>query len=284
MIGHQHTSRYFRQNLGYCLKDKLTPEIDGEQRQIAYRHRAEIIYFNQCYGSRPELVRQFREVTELNRNICDPYLNIVLGLPPQDRLTNSQWADISVECSKALGFEQHQYIAIRHGDTSHEHVHLLVNRIGFEGDVVKDRYLLPRISQFCRQTEVNYGLTQLLGPRRYLTEEQRQAPRQDERLLRLREAIALSLRTACTIPAFEEDMRAHGYKVYRNEQGIAFHEEKMVIHRGSTAGYPWKKIEHILGENAALVLKQKQELEQRQSQEIAEQERLVQRQRYCLHL
>lgn len=77
-------------------------------------------------------------------------------------------------------------------------------------------------------------------------------------------------------------MRGHGYKVYRNERGIAFLGEKMVCHRGCEAGYPWKRIEHILQENAALELRQKQE--QEQSQQIAEQEWQVQRHGYRLHL
>lgn len=287
MIGIVRTGRLFRQDLRYCLQDRLTPASEEKERQIIHKQRAEIIHFNQCYGTRPELVKQFREVIQMNHNIREPYLHVVLGLPPQDRLTNSQWADISVECSKALGFAQHQFVAIRHRDTAHQHVHLLVNRIGFEGDVVKDRFLLPRICQFCRQTEVNYGLTRLLGPRRYQTEEQRQTPRQDERLLRLQEAIGTSLKTACSISDFEEDMLRRGYTVYRNERGIAFHEERMVIHRGCETGYPWKKIAHILEENAANELRQGQEQAQCQSQEIAQQESLAQeltlRQGYSLN-
>ncbi|HXB95546.1 MAG TPA: relaxase/mobilization nuclease domain-containing protein [Puia sp.] len=215
------------------------------------------------------MVRQFREVMQTNHNICKPYLHVVLGLPPQDRLTNSQWADVSIECSKALGFEQHQFVAILHRDTAQQHVHLLVNRIGFEGDVVKDRYLLPRISQFCRQTEIDYGLTRMPGPRRYQTEEQRKTPRQDERLHRLELAIGTALKTVCSISAFDEEMRKQGYTVYRNDHGVAFHEERMVIIRGSEAGYPWKRIQQEIAEREKLrqeserqELKQEEELRQ----------------------
>jgi hypothetical protein len=206
---------------------------------------------------------------QTNHNICKPYLHVVLGLPPQDRLTNSQWADVSIECSKALGFEQHQFVAILHRDTAQQHVHLLVNRIGFEGDVVKDRYLLPRISQFCRQTEIDYGLTRMPGPRRYQTEEQRKTPRQDERLHRLELAIGTALKTVCSISAFDEEMRKQGYTVYRNDHGVAFHEERMVIIRGSEAGYPWKRIQQEIAEREKLrqeserqELKQEEELRQ----------------------
>lgn len=283
-MGIKHTIRSFRHDINYCLKDKLTQATGTVERQIAYRQRAEIIHFNQCYGTKPELVRQFREVTELNHNICEPYLHIVLSLPPQDHLSNSQWADVSVECSKALGFERNQYIAIRHRDRPHEHIHILANRINFQGDVVQDRYLLRKINNFCLQAEIDHGLTRTEGMRCFLPKELRDTPRYGERLHRLQETITTSLATASTISSFQEDMRAQGYKVYRNERGIAFHEEKGVIYRGYETGYPWKKIEHILGENAALELKQKQELEQRRSQETAEEERQVQRHGHRLNL
>ncbi|HXB95545.1 MAG TPA: hypothetical protein VNU70_10315 [Puia sp.] len=48
MIGIVRTGRTFRQNLGYCLKDKLTLAKEGTERQVVYKNRAEIIHFSQC--------------------------------------------------------------------------------------------------------------------------------------------------------------------------------------------------------------------------------------------
>lgn len=269
MIGVVRTSAHFRSHLGYCLSDKLTPAREDGERRIAYEHRAEIIRYNCCYGNRQELVRQFREVMNLNLNVCKPYLHVVLGLPPEDHLRKSQWADVSAECAKALDFDRRQYIAILHRDTSHQHVHLLVNRIGFEGGVVEDHFMLPRISKLCRRIEGEYQLTQIAGPRRYQTEEQRQVQRQDQRVLHLKQSIAGALETACNYPDFEERMLRQGYKIYQNERGIAFYREKLITHRGSEAGYSWKTIEGTLEQNerARLEREQKQVEEPRQLQQ-----------------
>ena len=290
MIGIVRTSASFRSNLGYCLRDKLTPA--GE---VEYKQRAEILRFNQCYGNRQELVEQFREVMQLNRNVCKPYLHVVLGIGPEDQLTKSQWADISDGCAKALHFEDHQYVAILHKDTNHEHMHMLVNRIGFEGEVVEDHFKLREISVYCRQTEKDYQLRELAGPRRYQTEAQRQEERTDQRVLTLKAAIGTALETACTYPDFEQVMQRQGYKLYRNERGIAF-QEKLITHPGSEAGYPWKKIESVLAENERQRLeqeqqqvqqqKQAQELrqEQEQQQELRQEQELHRGQRLRIHM
>ena len=88
----------------------------------------------------------------------------------------------------------------------------------------------------------------------------------------------MSLKTACSISAFDEDMRKQGYTVYRNERGVAFHERRMVIIRGSEAGYPWKKIHLEIAERERL----RQESER---QELKQEEVLLQTQRhgYRLH-
>ncbi len=281
MIGIVKKSSSLRSSLDYCLKDKLTPAREGEERKVAYKQRAEIIRFNQCYGSQRELVQQFREVVQLNQNVCEPYLNVTLGLPPQDRLSNSQWADVSAGCARALGFEDHQYLAILHKDTDHQHVHILANRIDFEGKINNDLYLFAEIHQFCRQTEWDYQLTQSLGPRCYQTQEQRQQERQDPRVIHLKQSIGGALETACSFPAFEEQMQQRGYKIYRNENGIAFYSEKLITLRGYEADYPWKKIESILEQNEILRLEQEQKLAQElnQRQELPDDNGSYQRQR-----
>jgi MobA/VirD2-like, nuclease domain len=255
------------------------PAREGEERKVEYKQRAEIVRFNECYGTRQELMQQFGEVMKLNQNVCEPYLHVVMGLPPRDRLTNSQWSEVAKGCAKALDFEDHQYVAIVHKDTSHQHMHLLVNRIGFEGEVVEDHYMLPRICAYCRRTEKEYELMQLKGPRRYQTEEQRREESQDQRVRHLKQSIEHALGKAYDYPAFQEEMAHQGYRIYRNEKGIAFYKEKLITHTGSEAGYPWKKIAQQLEENEQL--RQEQALRaleeaRRQGQEL----RLEQQQDY----
>jgi hypothetical protein len=69
-------------------------------------------------------------------------------------------------------------------------------------------------------------------------------------------------------------------KVYKNERGIAFKQDRHIFHRGWEAGYPWKKIEAILQQNA----KQKQEEKLRLSQQPDDSEEPRIRYRISHHL
>ena len=48
---------------------------------------------------------------------------------PADHLTRDQWRYVADRVRKALGLEGYQTVIVRHGDTRHEHVHLMVNRV-----------------------------------------------------------------------------------------------------------------------------------------------------------
>ena len=62
----------------------------------------------------------------------------------------------------ANGFNQHQYMMFRHHDADHPHLHILVNRIGFDGTVVSDSNDYARSEKALRALEKKYNLTQVL--------------------------------------------------------------------------------------------------------------------------
>lgn len=57
-----------------------------------------------------------------------------------------------------MGFEKNQYIAVEHIDTNHQHVHIVANRVGFEGGVVSDSNNYRQMAQFCRKMEQQLNL------------------------------------------------------------------------------------------------------------------------------
>jgi len=62
----------------------------------------------------------------------------------------------------ANGFNQHQYMMFRHHDADHPHLHILVNRIGFDGTVVSDSNDYARSEKVLRALEKKYNLTEVL--------------------------------------------------------------------------------------------------------------------------
>lgn len=58
-----------------------------------------------------------------------PVFHAVLSLEPGDRLNTEQW-DVAVhQYMAAIGFSAAQFIAVRHLDVDHEHVHIVANRV-----------------------------------------------------------------------------------------------------------------------------------------------------------
>jgi hypothetical protein len=56
--------------------------------------------------------------------------HLVVSLHPEDRrLERKELEQVVKSLVDTLGFSQHQYIAVRHNDTEHEHIHVAINKI-----------------------------------------------------------------------------------------------------------------------------------------------------------
>jgi type IV secretory pathway VirD2 relaxase len=64
-----------------------------------------------------------------------------------------------------MGFDQHQYAIFRHFDADHPHLHILVNRIGYDGKVISDSKDYQRSEQVLRELEKQHGLTEVISIR-----------------------------------------------------------------------------------------------------------------------
>jgi hypothetical protein len=246
MIGKVMIGKSFRGCLLYCLQDKQLSDA-----QAIVKGRAEILLYNQCFGTAKELIRQFNEVRLLNQKVEKPVLHITLSLAPGEQLGKDKLTAMIEACVKDLGFGANQYIAVVHKDTGHQHLHLVANRIGLNGRTVPDSNSYKKMALFCRKMEQEYGLRQVQSPRRYLSTEERQSPRLDNRKERLKADIKQSLATSGSYTEFAVRMKALGYGVIRG-RGISFLDSKGVNTKGSAVGYSLTHIEHILEQKQAV--------------------------------
>lgn len=107
------------------------------------------------------IAREFGEIRKLRPSLGKAVFHTSLALPPGEHLTDEQWGDVVQRYLEAMGFSDNQYIAVRHTDTKHEHVHILVNRITFSGDVVSDSHNWRRQEHALREIERQFGLRQV---------------------------------------------------------------------------------------------------------------------------
>lgn len=242
MIGKIIIGKSFRGCLNYCLHDK---PIKGQDQEALLKDRAEVLCYNQCYGNGKELIQQFNEVRQLNPRLSKPVLHITLSLAPGEKLLANTLAEIAQNCANDMGFSQNQFVAVLHKDTGHQHLHIVANRIGFDGKTLSDSNNYKKIADFCRKMELKYELQQVMNPRRYLSKEFRNVPRLDQRKLQLKEDIKTCLTVANDYPEFERKMKSRHYEILK-ARGIAFRDPQKVYTKGSEVGYSLATIEKIL--------------------------------------
>lgn len=124
-----------------------------------------------------------------------------------------------------MGFENNQYVAISHIDTDHFHLHIVTNRVGYNGKVVSDSQNYKKIAQYCRKMELKYHLKQVLSPKKYLSQEQRNTARFHTRKKKLKADIKLCLSTSKDYSQFENKIRQQGYEIIKG-RGITFMDNK----------------------------------------------------------
>lgn len=249
MIGKISQGKNFSSCIGYCLKDRK--ELSDPQKELLslkdnlqHKERAEVLYYNKCGGNIRELTRDFEEVAQLNSRVEKPVLHISLRLAPGEALSKAQWMEVAQECAKEFGVGNHQYICILHKDTKQPHIHIVANRVGFNGKAAKDNNNYRRIAALCRRLEKQYNLTEVLSPKAFLSGKERQLPRNDQRKEQLRKDIRRVMEKAGTYPEFEKQMQALGYTVMKG-RGISFVDEKKVKTKGSEIGCSLATLEKV---------------------------------------
>ncbi|KAK6033651.1 relaxase/mobilization nuclease domain protein [Ostertagia ostertagi] len=248
MIGKIIIGKSFRGCLKYCLHDKLQQTTQEEQ---IMKDRAEIICFNQCFGNDKELIRQFNEVRALNPRLAKPVLHITLSLAPAEKLPNHILSEMVSDCAREMGFEKNQYLAVLHKDTLHQHIHIVTNRIGFDGKTLSDSNNYKKIAAYCRKMEDKYQLQEVLSPGRFLSKELKKVPRMDARKEQLRSDIKTCLASSRTYLEFEQQMISLRYEIIKG-RGIAFVDPQKVYTKGSDVGYSLATIEKNWSRKAEL--------------------------------
>jgi hypothetical protein len=252
MIGKVITGKSFKGCLRYCLEDKkLAKDID----KMIMKNRAEVLQYNMCFGNKAELIEQFNDVRKLNTKQSKPVMHITLSFAPGERLSKQQLAEIANDCAEDLGFDKNQFIAVEHNDTQHQHFHIVINRINFDGKTLPDSNSYKKVSDFCRKMERQFKLIQVLSPARFLSAEQKNLPRHDQRKERLRMVIFQSLNSSKTYDEFAGKMKANNYEINKG-RGISFIDKQAVKVKGSELGFSIEKINQQLKQNLSQGLKQ----------------------------
>lgn len=154
MIASQKIGKSFMGALNYNLKKLHHPDP---------QLRAELLATNFA-DLDPAVIRQEVELMKsLKPNLSRYVYHTSINFPKEDndKLDNEKMLAIAHDYLKENGFTNNQYMIFRHHDADHPHLHLLVNRICFDGSVVSDSNNFKKSEAVLRSLELNYGLTKV---------------------------------------------------------------------------------------------------------------------------
>ncbi len=123
---------------------------------------AEVIYREHLAGDNPkEITQEFKIIQTQNQRCKKNTMSFVLSPTIKDGqdLTNKQLTEITQRFVQEMKLQERQAIAFVHRDKSHLHIHLYVNRIGFDGKAYKDNFIGKRSQQAAEKVAQQMGLT-----------------------------------------------------------------------------------------------------------------------------
>jgi len=282
MIGKIGTGKSFRGCLNYLFEGRLQ-QTKAMQLHEMEKKQAEVIAYNQCFGDKRQLIRDFIEVSKLNPNVSKPVFHLAISFAhgDADKLNPQDKVDMAEKLAKEFMFHNNQYVVIEHSDRQHQHLHIVANRIGYDGKTASDSNSYKRIAEYCRKMEQEYKLTKVLSPNRFLKSEQRVAQDQriDKRKEVLKQHLAQAIKQSTNVRQVKNYMEKQGYAVELG-RGIAFTDQQQVRFKGSQVGYALMDIEKKLKQEQLL---KQQQIQQQRLQEQKQQEELIKQQEQKLN-
>lgn len=221
---------------------------------------AKILDMTFTSGKEDSIMREVALVRMLRPNLQKYFYHTSLNFPPNENLGNEQMNMIANEYLNNMGFDQHQFAIFRHFDADHPHLHILVNRIGYDGKVVSDSKDYQRSEQVLRALEKQHGLTEVISSRqaqeRAMTKnELEMMKRTDEPSVKMKLQVIIKnvLNQKPNAEQFITQLEAQGINVLFNQastgfvSGISYGYEDMQF-KGAHLGnaYKWQAVKNAI--------------------------------------
>ena len=221
-----------------------------------------IIGGNMAGKTTKELSREFATGRRQRPNTKKPVWHSTLSLKIGEHLSQAQWKSLAAKYIKKMGFgSNHEFVVVQHFDRDYEHVHLVVNRIGLDGQLWAGRWEAHRAHQITNALAAEFGLEtvdikapQRKRPTRGEVNKAVRTGKAPERM-NLQRYLDTALNGKPTTNDFLQRLKGAGVIVLPNiastgrMNGFSFTIEGSNIHySGSSLGkkYTWKRIKEVI--------------------------------------
>jgi len=125
---------------------------------------AEVIFKEYLAGETPqEITEEFKIIQSQNERCTQNTLSFILSPTIKDgqEMSKAQLQEITKQFLKEMELKNRQAIAFVHRDKAHTHVHVYVNRIGFDGKTYNDSFIGKRSQVAADNVAKELGLTRV---------------------------------------------------------------------------------------------------------------------------
>lgn len=114
-------------------------------------------------AGRKALVKDFKMQAELNPSLRKNVQHTVISFAKTDPISPEKMVLVSEDYIKRAGLSNTQYIAIRHEDREHQHLHIVANRVDNNGKTISDQFIKMRDIERAQVLARKYDLTPTLS-------------------------------------------------------------------------------------------------------------------------
>lgn len=149
---------------GHSFKGAVNYILDLGKK-ATHTKEPEIISSNMSAEYMQDFTKEFIHISNLREDIKKPVWHCSLTLPTNEKLSKEDWEKVSESFLKIMEIDtnNHQYICVRHNDTDHDHVHILINRVGLDSTIWFGRHELPKAIEATQQIEKEFNLSLTKG-------------------------------------------------------------------------------------------------------------------------
>lgn len=97
------------------------------------------------------------------RDVRRPVWHCSLALPAGEHLTAERWDRVAADFMAEMGFATQPWVAVRHSNTEHEHVHIIASRIGWDGALWSGKYDAHQAIEATQRLEQQHNLRRTKG-------------------------------------------------------------------------------------------------------------------------
>ncbi|MEQ8552122.1 MAG: relaxase/mobilization nuclease domain-containing protein [Cyclobacteriaceae bacterium] len=132
----------------------------GVVRYVMEKDQAEVLDQSGVRADDPvHVIQDFNSIRTQKFGIKNAVWHTSISFAYDDKLTIENMIAIGKDYLEEIGLKDHQYLMVRHQDTQHEHIHIISNRVGYNGELVSDQWCKNRTASICDKLEEKYGLT-----------------------------------------------------------------------------------------------------------------------------